>query len=111
MENNFIVGERVVVRDSHYGCIDYIDTIKNITSSGNYKIGNGRIFNKNGVLRGGGIYHAPYLEKYTDEKFKEIRTKLLIMYLGKFDYRKLSFEKLNRIWEIIKEKSIEKSEE
>jgi len=101
--DKFEIGEKVIIRNSGYGCCDTVNIIKEITKGGNYKTNKGEIFNSDGKLRGGSGYHTIYLEKYTDEKFKEIRTKQLRRYLKLFDFEKLSFEKLNRIWEITKE--------
>jgi len=100
---SFEEGERVIIRNDAFGSRDSVDIIKEITKGGNYKTGKGLLFNKDGKLRGSDGWHTPWLEKYTEEKFKEIHHKNLTAYLKNYDWEKLDIYRLSRIWEITKE--------
>ena len=68
MKTEWKVGDRVEIRE--YGCIQYVDTVKEITKGGNIRITNGnRLFNPDGSLRGGGAW-CIYMRKITEQEYE-----------------------------------------
>ena len=109
------VGDKVII---HYGLgviQKRLGIVQEITKAGNYRVGLNannasinQIYNKNGVARGNmSSWRTDRIVPYTDKEWKdylaETQKERWVAYLNKYDYSKLSLDKLKHIIDIIKE--------